>query len=162
MDEPALAGLLRDDLVDPENGVHEPGHLLGLGLGQVLVVLLQLGSALDKGPGELLPSLDLVSRGESQVLGLHLAGLEPVQQGSGGVVPADDLQGDQVVGGGAVNLAVVADDLHPLDPHPVLGGLANVVVVDSCLVELSEPVLGRPAQGLPLVGDLGGYDLVEN
>ena len=100
--------------------------------------------------------------GESELLRGDLPGLYPVQKGSGGIVPADHLQRYEVVLGASINLAVVADDVDPLDPHAVLGGLADEVVADPVLGKEPEPVLRSPAEGLPLVGDLGRDDLVEN
>ena len=170
MDEVPLACLAGDDLVDLQGGgddvvvlrVGESGHLLGLLGGEVHVGGLQLGGAFDEGLGELLSLLHLMSGLETEVLGLDLAGLQPVEEGSCGVVPADHFERNEVILGVPVDLGIIADNLHALDIHPVLGGLGDEVVVDSLLGQEVEPVLGGPAQGLSLVRDHRRNDLVEN
>ena len=162
MDESALGCLLCDDLVNLEDsvldllivGIGESCDVLRLRIVQLTVDLLQLGGGLEVWAGKLLSLDDDMTGLESKVLDLDLSGFDTVDEGSCCVVPADDLERDQIVGGVLVDLIVVLDDVESLDPHPVGGKVLPEVALDSLGSKELEPVLGSPAEGLSLAGDL--------
>ncbi len=170
VDEPTFLGLFGDDAVDLQNGglyfivlgVAEAGHLLSFGIGEIHVVLLEFGGGLEERPGELFPIFHGVSLGEPQLFGRDLSVLDTVHQRSRRIVPAYDLQRNQVVDCAAVDLAVVPDHLDLFHPHPVRGRLAYVMVMDPFHGQHLEPEFGRPAERLALMRDFRRNYLIKN
>jgi len=100
--------------------------------------------------------------GESQGLGVDRPVLQAVEERAGNVMPGNELQRDQVIRFRAVELAVVRDDVHLLDPHAVGRHQLLEVRAYAILPEQLEPEGRAPAERLPLVRDIGRNDLVED
>src|SRR5687767_7244843 len=87
---------------------------------------------------------------------------DPVVERAGDVVSGDDLERDHEFRRLAVDPVVVGDYLDPAHAHPVPALNAAKMSPDPEVLDDLKPVGRRPTEGLALVWDERGDDLVEH